>query len=679
MPPNRPIEPGITVGIARKLQVQLLGELLVVRDGVPTSLPQSRKTRALLAYLALAERPLRRDELCELLWDTPGDPRAALRWSLTKLRALLRTGAIVALKADRDFVSLDFDQLSVDLLGIRALMRTGPGRIADEVLAGSERRLEAGCLNGLDDVGSRRFQLWLESERKSALELHRAILSELVSRPTLSAAERLQLAGKKVALDPLDDAANIEHLDMILRAGGFREAQQAFYKARDHYRREKQDDSALTGAWVSIVPPTHRDAERDRPVITASTGDDGAERSNAVPDMPSLAVLNFRDLGSNGAVLAQGLTADLNSRLAQLPSLFVIARQSTARIEAGKLTPREVGAKLGVRYLVSGSTQREKRRVRTTVTLTDAVDESELWSEHYDRPLDDIFEVQDDITNRVIAAIEPEIERAEMQRALLKPPDSLSAWEYFHRGLWHCFRFTVKDNELAHRFFARALSLDPRFSRALAGISFTHYSRAFLNAVPDVEREIDKALDAGTRSVGFDGRDAMGHWALGRALYLSRQHDEALAAIERALVLNPSYAQGHYAKGFIGIHAGLDDASLSSLDMAQRLSPFDPLLFAMKSSRGISLANQRRYEEAATWAMRATHEPNAHFHIYAIAAACLDLAGRSADARNHARWVIERQPQYSVEVFRRSFPHKDEAAREPMLAALVRAGIPHST
>jgi tetratricopeptide (TPR) repeat protein len=290
--------------------------------------------------------------------------------------------------------------------------------------------------------------------------------------------------------------------------------------------------------------------------------------------------------------------------------------------------------------------------------------------------LDDIFQVQDDITNAVIAAIEPAIERAEMQRALLKPPESLSAWEYFHRGLWHCFRFTAGDNEIAHQLFLHALSLDPHFSRAFAGISFTHYSRAFLNAVPDVDEEIVRALEAGTRSVGFDGRDAMGHWALGRALYLSREHDEALAAIDRALVLNPSYAQGHYAKGFIGIHAGLDHASVPSLDMAQRLSPFDPLLFAMKSSRGISLANQGKYDEAAAWAIRATHEPNAHFHIYAIAAACLELAGRPADARNNARWVIERQPRYSVEVFRRSFPHKDEAAREPMLAALARAGIP---
>src|SRR5690606_1570104 len=334
------------------------------------------------------------------------------------------------------------------------------------------------------------------------------------------------------------------------------------------------------------------------------------------------------------------------------------------------------GTKLVARYLNSGSTQRDNKRVRTTITLTDTAGQSELWSEHFDRPLNDLFQVQDDITNAVIAAIEPAIERAEMHRALLKPPENLTAWECFHRGLWHCFRFTAKDNEIAHRLFVEAVTLDPHCSRAFAGLSFTPYSRAFLNTVQDVDREIREALDAASHSVDFDGRDSMGHWALGRALFLSRQHDRALSAIDRALLVNPNYAQGHYARGFVGIHAGLDDASLPSLEMAQRLSPFDPLLFAMKSSRAISRANRARIEEAASWAIAATQEPNAHFHIYAVAAACLEMAGRSADARNNAGWVLERQPGYTVDVFRRSFPHKEESAREAFLAALGRAGVP---
>ncbi|MGH8167783.1 MAG: tetratricopeptide repeat protein, partial [Woeseiaceae bacterium] len=576
-------------------------------------------------------------------------------------------------------VGLDVGLLSVDALVIQALVAESTDSISDEDLIDLENRFSGGYLTGLDDVGSRRFQIWLESERKSLRELHRRVIAAAISRLSISAAERLRLAGKAVALDPLHDASNATYLRLTLDAEGFRGARHAFDKAREHYQAEKHDDARLVAAWRSMTQAAQIGCSPQSADFSAVAGEAvEPDVDYALPDMPSLAVLDFTDLGSHvgGAVLASGLAVDLNSRLAQLPSLFVIARQSAARIDAKTLAPRQIGRKLGVRYLIGGSTQREDRRVRTTVTLMDATDESELWSEHFDCSLDDIFRVQDDITNAVIAAIEPAIERAEMQRALIKPPDSLTAWEYFHRGLWHCFRFTARDTEIAHQLFKHAVSLDPHFSRAHAGISFTHFSRAFLHFVPDVEREIAEALESGRKSVDFDGRDAMGHWALGRALFLSRQHDGALDAIDRALAVNPNFAQGHYARGLIGAHASIDEPSLSSLDMAQRLSPFDPLLFAMKSTRGISLANQGRYDEASVWAIRATHEPNAHCHIYAIAAMSLELAGRTADARDNARWAIERHPHYTVEVYRRSLPYKDEARSERILAALARAGIP---
>ena len=648
----------------------------VIHGHTTRPLPQSRKTRGLLAYLALVDRRVRRDDLCELLWDSPDDPRAALRWSLSKLRPLLNVDSQAALQSDRDFVALDGALVTVDVLEFRTLLTDVPEQISDSDLLDMESRFSGTHLGGLDEAGTRRFQLWLEGERKLLDDLHRRIIAQLLARDSLSPATRLQLAARRAALDPLHDPSNIEYLRLMMQTDGMREAQQAFAEMREHYRVERQPDNALMAAWRSIAEV--KESNPARAVIETGIPDSRAPTGMPeLPHRPSLAVLDFAELGTHpdGAVLARGLAVDLNSRLAQLPSLFVIARQSAARIDAVRLTPREIGARLGVRYLISGSTQRQAKRVRTTVTLMDASDESELWSEHFDRSLDDTFEVQDEITNSVIAAIEPAIEQAEMERALLKPPDSLSAWEFFHRGLWHCFRFTLKDNEIAHQFFMEAVKLDPRFARAHAGISFTHYSRAFLHTVPDMEREIRESLQAARRAVDLDGRDAMGHWSLGRALFLSRRHDDALLAIDHSLAVNPNYAQGHYARGFVGIHTQIDDTSLPSLDKAQRLSPFDPLLFAMKASRAISLANQGMCEEAASWSIRGTQEPNAHFHIYAVAAACLELAGRAADAKNNARWVLDRRPDYTVEMFRRSFPHKDEAGRQPMLAALARAGI----
>lgn len=476
----------------------------VVHDGKTRALPQSRKTRGLLAWLALVDRRHRREELCELLWDAPGDPRAALRWSLSKLRPLLVSGSDTALLSDRDSVTLDRDLLSIDVAEIRALVAGGLKETSDRELLEQEKRFSDSSLAGLDDLGSRRYQLWLESERKSIDDLHRSIIGELLSRESLSPTSRLELAAKRVALDPLHDASNVEYLRLVLDQSGLREAQEALQRIRNHYGDEGQSGSSLLAAWHRMTRTKVISSGR----AAASPVEDAVP---ALPEKPSLAVLDFADLGSkpDATVLARGLAVDLNARLAQLPSLFVIARQSAARIDAARLPPREVGRRLGIRYLINGSVQRQNKRVRTTVTLTDATDERELWSDHFDRPLDDLFEVQDDITNSVIAAIEPAIEHAEMQRALLKPPESLNAWEYFHRGLWHCFRFTAKDNEIAHQLFTKAVAMDPQFARAYAGISFTHYSRAFLNSAPDVESEIRAALDAGKASIGFDGRDAM--------------------------------------------------------------------------------------------------------------------------------------------------------------------------
>ena len=190
------------VGIARKLTIRLIGETGVYREGMPVLLPQSRKTRGLLAYLALADRRHRREDLCELLWDTPGDPRAALRWSLSKLRSLLRIGTSTALLTERHTVGLDFTLLSVDVLEVRSTMSGRPDEVTDEALADLETRFSGGYLNGLEDLGNRSYQLWLEAERKSLPELHREIIGELMTRTTLSATTRLRLAGKRVCAGP---------------------------------------------------------------------------------------------------------------------------------------------------------------------------------------------------------------------------------------------------------------------------------------------------------------------------------------------------------------------------------------------------------------------------------------------------------------------------------------------
>jgi tetratricopeptide (TPR) repeat protein len=188
--------------------------------------------------------------------------------------------------------------------------------------------------------------------------------------------------------------------------------------------------------------------------------------------------------------------------------------------------------------------------------------------------------------------------------------------------------------------------------------------------------KLDTLLRHAQQSIELDPQDAMGHWTLGRAQFLAGEQDQAIQSVSSSLAVNPNFAQGHYALGFIRAHAGMAVQALPALATAERLSPYDPLLFAIESARALSLAIEGKRDEAAVWAIRATSEPNAHFHIQAIAAACLVLANRHDEARGYAKRACNAHPGYSIRVFNRCFPQKCAAHRDLVVQALRSAGVP---
>jgi len=417
---------------ARPLVLRLLGDTALVCNGAPRALPKSRKTRALLAYLAIEARPIRREALCELLWESAADPRAALRWSLSKLRPLLETPRGQALLADAHSIALDPTLVAVDALEAKALLEQPVTSVTDARLSAMEEVLAAGYPADLDLASGNRYQLWIDGEREAVRRVHRRVLDEQSARAG-SPAVALATARKRAALDPLDTEANARLLARSVEVDGHTRARAALEGMRARYRAEGLSDLALVASWRGLDP--------------------GAALE--LPDKPSVAVLGFTDLGGHegGAVLAEGLATDLTLTLGRLRGLFVTARASSARFSARTADLARVGQVLGVRYLVHGTTQRLDRRVRVTATLADALHNTVLWSEHFDRPIGDLFSVQDDVSTAIASAIEPEIERAEAERAKLKAPEDLSAWECYHRAMWHCFRFTAQHTEQAHRAY----------------------------------------------------------------------------------------------------------------------------------------------------------------------------------------------------------------------------------
>lgn len=264
------------------------------------------------------------------------------------------------------------------------------------------------------------------------------------------------------------------------------------------------------------------------------------------------------------------------------------------------------------------------------------------------------FEVLDQIGNRIVTSIANHVEVAERNRAILKNPQSLNAWEAHHRGLWHMFRFNQEDNEQARHFFQTAVRLDPTFARPHAGLSFTHFQDAF-QGWREAEGATERAHAAAADALMADEHDPAAHWALGRAMWLQCRQAEAVDELQSAIELSPNFALGHYTLAFVHAQSGDPALAIVEADQARALSPLDPLLFGMLASRAMALLRLGRYEEAAQYAVRSAARPNAHVHIRAIAMFCLALAGRRAEAMSTASEVQRMHPGYGLADFRQAF------------------------
>ena len=359
--------------------------------------------------------------------------------------------------------------------------------------------------------------------------------------------------------------------------------------------------------------------------------------------------------------LADGLTHDIITRLAKLRDFFVIARGSVFALAERNIGPEDAGRRLNVDYVASGSVRYGTGRVIVMVELIEVRTARIVWAEAFDHKLDDTFMVLDEIGNSIVSSISTEIEMVERNHAILKAPNSLNAWEAYHRGLWHMYRFTRTENELAQHFFGVAVRLDPTFARAHAGLSFTHWQNAF-QRWGDREQESDRAFETAGQSLLVDDHNPAAHWAMGRALWLRGRQDESLHELEKAVDLSPNFALGHYALSFVQSQSGDPLAAIGSSDHSRHLSPFDPLLFGMLGARAMAHVRLGQFDEAAEWALKAAARPNAHAIILAIAAHCLALAGRLDEARAFAASIRKLLPQYCADDFIGTFRFTPDAA-----------------
>ncbi len=643
------------------LRVHLLGPLSIRRNGVPVLLPRSRKVRALLAFLALKSCSLSRSRLCDLLWDVPNDPRGELRWCLSKLRGVLDDGdRRRVVTSGQDLIALDLSDCLVDAFEVERGVKTGLAQATRERLDELCALFGGDLLDRMHLDGNPEFTGWLAAQRHHYRAMHVAVLSELTARAPRGSNDTFRYLDAWLELTPFDQRAHEVMLDALVKCGRARDAEDHVAAAIRSFEHEGLDWLPLQEALRAARAATAEPAQA-RAIVTLATSasvEPGASVEVRSRRRASIAVMPFIDhtsSGQAGSRVADGLTEDIITRLAKLRVLFVIARGTVYALGERGIDAQEAGRILNVEYVASGSVRRQDGRISVVVELAGTRDARIVWADELDGAADATFAVLDAIVNRIVAAIAEEIESAECNRAILKPPSSLDAWEAYHRGLWHMYKFNGPDNLHAAQFFRNALELDPTFARAHAGLSFTHFQNAFLDLTRDRERQIELALETASQSLGADDRDPAAHWAMGRALWLHGRESESFVELERSIELSPNFALGYYTLGFVHSQAGDPRSAIDASDYSRQLSPFDPLQFGMLASRALAHVRLGELEEAADWAVKATGRPNAHAHILAIAAECLTLVKRRDEARKFVARIRARVPAYNVEDFLRAF------------------------
>jgi TolB-like protein/DNA-binding winged helix-turn-helix (wHTH) protein/cytochrome c-type biogenesis protein CcmH/NrfG len=441
---------------------------------------------------------------------------------------------------------------------------------------------------------------------------------------------------------------------------------------------------------VEEVPDAAGDAKTaplpDLPRADGAVRPDGAEEATPAPPepafdrhKPSIAVLPFENVSedSDHEYFAYGLTEDVIRLLGRNRWLTVLTRHSAAPFRGAEVDPREIRVALGVRYLVKGSVRKMGERVRITAELVSTEDGAQLWSEVYDIPLADIFDIQDAMAKQIAAVIEPELATIERELAFRKAPQNLDAWDCYQRGLWHMWAFTTPGLEEAEAMFKRAIELEPGLARAHAGLSYVYLQSTWYRDPGRRAGLLEKAMELARSAVGLDERDALCRCVLGRAQCMAQHYEDAVAELEATIELNPSFAQGYFALAFTLVWCGREDEAIALLEQAVELSPRDPHLWTFYNARAFAHFSLGELKSAAFFARKGTRTPHATYWPFATLTASLGLLGQRGEAEAAAGELLERKPDYTCSFAREDLFFCGKADFIDRYAdGLRRAGVP---
>jgi len=394
--------------------------------------------------------------------------------------------------------------------------------------------------------------------------------------------------------------------------------------------------------------------------------------AHPLPDRPSIAVLPFENLSKDKSqdYLADGMTEDIISALARFKWFFVIARNSTQTYRGKAVKVQQVAEELGVRYVLEGSMQASKDHIRVTAQLIDAIAGTHLWVERFDRSLTDVFQVQDEVTRKIVGSLAGKLYQAETTRSSLKHPESLDVYGLVWQAGELINRYTPTDNAKARELCEKAIALDPNYAPAYAGLAFSHVFdfRFFHPAKP--QESYQKALDLASKAVAFDPSLGSARGVLGQTLLWGRKHHQALAQYEEGLKANPNDADllAYTAQAYVWM--GQPKEAISEIKQAMRLNPYYPNWYLWILGSAQFWAHD--YEEAIQTLRRMSPMGQARF----ILAASLAYLGRMEEAHAEAEKFLKDNPSFSASDWASHAPFLHDKDRQHFVEGFIKAGLP---
>jgi TolB-like protein/Flp pilus assembly protein TadD len=640
--------------------------------GASVRLP-TRNARALLAFLAVQPgQPQSREKLMALLWGERSDKQArhSLNQTLVHIRKAVPGTDDRTLDSDRESVTCVPGSITVDALKFRELVAERPKEAMD---------LYKGPF--LDGIGIKEaaFEDWLSAQRSElhglACEALKAQCERFVEEGRH--AEAIEAAKRLVTLDPLREDAHRQLMRLYHEAGDRTSALKQYQACAETLEREL--DVGPTSETTRLFDEIKSKGKGSG----AGKGDDDpdrhfgidAARAPGTGHEPSIAVLPFDNLSGEAQqeYFSDGVTEDIITELSRYPDFLVIARNSTFVYKHKVVDHRQISRDLGAQFVLEGSVRRAGKRVRITAQLVDTASGRHVWAERYDRTLDDIFAVQDEIIATIVSRLGDTLHEARIKRARRKDPSSLDAYDKTLQAWAHFNRFSKEDNREARRLAEEAIELEAGYARAHAIVAWAHVMDFSSRWAEDPDEALRQAYTAARKAVSLDDHNFYAYLGLGACETWLGRHDQAIANTRRAIELNPNDADTHaYCANHL-VFAGRADGAIEELETAIRLNPYYPEWYLQFLGRAYFV--QHRYEEAESAFERVVTVNPGWPWAHLILAATRAALGKTEEAEAEVAKARKISPALTLAHVPKAWPFKDPADLDHLAEMLREAGL----